>query len=202
MPITIEPSRTLSVVINRSQSIIKTEEINLKALLINDGSLQQDQKSIDQTDIGALTEVAISFVQTTCPPSKNETSSKMPILTYSIASLLATATVMRTVTVMETATVPWKSNSVTSQLVTSMTSSSRFASVLSSHDIISREINTKSTNSSNNATTNERSYIFAMVFGIFGGAVVFAIAVMIFKSIYTKSKNRVKKIKKTKIGKV
>ena len=90
-----------------------------------------------------------------------------------------------------------------SLLITSMITSipsNTHSNILSSQHVFSVEA--KYTNSSKGSTADQKSYIFALVFGIVGGFLVFGIVFMIFKNLYTKSKNRVKKIKRTRGGSV
>ena len=137
----------------------------------------------------ALTE---SNIIATCPSTIN-------------ASVLSTAHGQQRASSLESFETPQHAISIT-LIATTTTAAAEIQSIsqtlhaqpVAAQSVHVSSIGTKHTNSSSGAAADQTSYIFALVFGVFGGFLVLGIAFMIFKSMYTKSKNKVKKIKRKK----
>ena len=179
---------TASITLISETTTMKTDALHGITSLVK-GLSTKTESYIDYTGSEYLQ--INSAVHTTCPPANNlsalsiaremEETSKLQIYEHS-QHLQPTSFTVAT--------------GDESLLMTSTTQSN----ILLSEHVLSIEANY--TNSSKESTSDQKSYIFALVFGTVGGLLVFGIVFMIFKNVYTKSKNRVKKIKRTRGGSV
>ena len=166
-------NNTTSGIISSETLVVNTDELSITASLIQ-----------------SMPDIPESHIITTCPSAINASVLSTDYgqqRTSSLESFETSQHVISTTLIATTAAAEIQSFSNTLRV--------QPVAVPSAH-VSSKGIN--HTNSSNGATADQTSYIFALVFGIFGGVLVLGIAFMIFKSMYTKSKNRVKKIKRKK----
>ena len=202
-PSSLEPSfnnnnntGTTSVSFNSENTVVETEMLTRDA-----SSVQHSQFTSTAMNASTKESSAVS----TCHPTNNQTISAMSYLDVAASSTVSKANNMQITSTVQTLQTLSKLQQMVSAKVTrtefhhfmTSSSSSSVSIITSSAHMTNPNLKTKNTNSSD---SDQRSYIFALVFGIFGGILVLGIAALILKNVHTKSKNRVKKIKKPKTG--
>ena len=181
-------NNTTLTIYNFTITSTKTDDSNGKTAFI-EGTPKKSENSLDYTGSEEISSIESSF-HTICPSTQN-------------ASALTTAHEMQESTRSHAFESP--NLKFMSLLISSGDQYYSKYSIIEAYAVSSLEVSgteMKNTNSSKGSTADQKSYIFALVFGVFGGFLVLGIAVMIFRNLYTKSKNRVKKIKKKKGGTV
>ena len=168
---------------------------NLRTLLINTDdirasadyeSFHQQTQSTNHKGSDGSNELSVSLIQTTCHSVSNHTTPSTYAFHASTAAIPSTAIRLQD-------RLTWKATHSPSQMQSSWaTLATSLPDVNIAKDIVKTDPNNGA------AAKDTRSHIFALVFGIFGGVLVLGIALLIFKSIHAKSKNKVKKVKRKK----